>query len=59
MLPDWGRHLIEVACRRPVRCGLNLEVATRRFEAVVLCNVLGTINRIVDLKVFQRHLFVL
>ena len=59
VLPDWGRNLVEVACRRPVRCGLNLEVATGRFEAVVLCDVLGTVDRVVDLQVFQRHLFVL
>lgn len=59
VLPDWGSHLVEIACRRPVRCGLNLEVATGRFEAVVLCDVLGTVDRVVDLQVFQRHLFVL
>ena len=59
VLSDWGRDLVEVTCRCPVRCGLNLEVSSGRFEAVALRDMLGTVDRVVDLQVFQRHLFVL
>ena len=59
VLPYRRGHLIEVASRRPIRCRLDLKVARIGFKAVALGDVLGRVDRIVDLEVLQGHFFVL